>query len=157
MLLLLSIRIDFHGPLVAVLTGFHCSLFCNCCHCGFLSSRNSSSWWMNKEEKPWLVIKIFLWSMTTQVSSKSEWPTHRARYKTAVRRFFRAPYSLWYGGAPKPHLRQRLHETKISLDHRLAGFLSTAFYNLRSGVILFSVRNRKPCSLENRLIASYAF
>ena len=31
MLLLLSIRIDFHGPLVAVLTGFHRSLFCNCC------------------------------------------------------------------------------------------------------------------------------
>ena len=43
MLLLLSIRIDFHGLLVAVLTGFHRSLFCNCCHCGFLSSRNSSS------------------------------------------------------------------------------------------------------------------
>ena len=35
MLLLLSIRIDFHCPLVAVLTGFHRSLFCNCCRCGF--------------------------------------------------------------------------------------------------------------------------
>ena len=43
MLLLPSIRIDFHGPLVVVLTGFHRSLFCNCCCCLFLSSRNSSS------------------------------------------------------------------------------------------------------------------
>ena len=42
MLLRPSIRIDFHGPLVAALTGFHPSLFCNCCCCLF-SSRNSSS------------------------------------------------------------------------------------------------------------------
>ena len=123
----------------------------------FFSSRNSSSWWLNEEEKPCLAIKIFQWSITTQVSSKSEWPTHCARYKTMIRPFFRAPYSLWYGGKPKPHLRQRLNETKISLDHRLAGFLSTAFYNLQSGVFLLSVRNRKPFALENRLIASYAF
>ena len=148
MLLRPSIRIDFHSPLVAALTGFHPSLFCNCCCCLFFSSRNSSSWWLNKDEKPCLAIRIFQWSTTTQVSSKSEWPTHRARYKTVVRPFFRAPHSLWYGGTPKPHLRQRLNETKISLDHRLAGFLSTAFYNLQSSVFLMSVRNRKPFALK---------
>ena len=69
MLLLPSIRIDFHGPLVVILTGCHRSLFCNCCCCLFLSSLNSSSWWVNKEEKPCLTIKIFQWGMTTQVSS----------------------------------------------------------------------------------------
>ena len=147
----------FPLPVGGRINGFHRSLFCNCCCCLFLSSRNSSSWRLNKEEKPCLATKIFQWSMTTQVSSKSEWLTHRARYKTVVKPFFRAPYSLWYGGAPKQHLRQRLNKIKISLDHRLAGFLSTAFYNLQSGVFLLSVRNRKPFALENRLIASYAF
>ena len=66
-------------------------------------------------------------------------------------------YDILYGGSPKPHLRQRLNETNISLDQRLAGFLNIAFYNLQSGVFLLSVRNRKPFTFENRLITNYAF
>ena len=66
-------------------------------------------------------------------------------------------YDPLYGGSPKPHLRQRLNKTNISFDQRLAGFLNIAFYNLQSGVFLLSVRNRKPFTLENRLITSYAF
>ena len=158
MLLLPSIRIDFHCPLVAALTGSTVVSFAIVAVVFFfLSSCNSSPWWLNKEKKPCLATKIFQWSMTTQMSSKSEWLTHRARYRTVVRPFFRAPYFLWYGGTSKPPLRQRLNEIKISLDHRLAGFLSTAFYNLQLGVFLLSVRNRKPFALENCLIASYTF
>ena len=123
----------FPMPVGGRINRFHRSLFCNCCCClFFLSSRNSSPWWLNKGKKPCLATKIFQWSMTTQMSSKSEWLTHRARYRTVVRPFFRATYSLWYGGTPKPRLRQRLNEIKISFDRRLAGFLSTAFYNLQA-------------------------
>lgn len=67
--------------------------------------RVGTAWkgWLNKEKKPCLSIKIFQWSMTTQVSSKSEWPTHCARYKTVVRPFFRAPH-LFDTGARQNHI-----------------------------------------------------
>ena len=49
----------------------------------------------------------------------------RARYETAIRPFFRAPYSL-YGGA-------------LTTNHRFAVSFSAAFYNLRSGVLFYFV------------------
>ena len=53
-------------------------------------------------------------------------------------------YDPLYGGSPKPHLRQRLNETNISLDQRLTGFLNIAFYNLQSGVFQSAFHTRKP-------------
>lgn len=104
MILLPPIWIDFHGPLVAVLTGFHWSL-CNCCFSVIVQPFFLMDKQGRKASDPCITLAIKLW----------------------LGYFFHTPYSLYYRSAPQPHLRQRLNETKISLDHRLAGFLSTAF------------------------------
>ena len=62
-------------------------------------------------------------------------------------------YDPLYGGSPKPHLRQRLNETNITLDQRLAGFLNIAFYNLQSGV--FFVVSPQPQAFHTRKPSDY--